>query len=387
MVIGFRACLRHIGWRSGRMHMTYKGSASALVLSVAMPAMGVSRIRVLLLWLALLCVIWPAGPAHADAIVDAKITANVYDIVPGQAGSKWSYYRDYYEPDTVGVEVHTCGGNNIATGSGGNWTVDAKTEPGGGATGISVSTHATADQNDQADVSINASDYLVDTWTLDPKDHPGVSEVRINGQLNLKGSLTSSHTGTGNASARVLLFSTIWSFAPSPYADGTYGSTDSGCCVQVGKPYPWSTGTELTLNEPLITTIPISVLMPVNVPWAFALGMEMYDTAFADTFPDSFQGCPCSPGKASVDANFIDTLSWGGITSIIDPTTGQPITDYELTSASGFDYSKPFVEPAAVPEPSSAFLLLSAFGGLCAIRRHRRRRLRCARASYFPAQN
>ena len=324
--------------------MTYKGSASALVLSVAMPAMGVSRIRVLLLWLALLCVIWPAGPAHADAIVDAKITANVYDIVPGQAGSKWSYYRDYYEPDTVGVEVHTSGGNNIATGAGGNWTVDAKTEPGGGATGISVSTHATADQNDQADVGINASDYLVDTWTLDPKDHPGVSEVRINGQLNLKGSLTSSHTGTGNASARVLLFSTIWSFAPSPYADGTYGSTDSGCCVQVGKPYPWSTGTELTLNEPLVTTIPISVLMPVNVPWAFALGMEMYVTAFADTFPDSFQGCPCSPGKASVDANLL-TPSVGAASrrlSTPPPASPSPTTNSPRPRAS------------IIPSPSSS---------------------------------
>jgi len=82
---------------------------------------------------------------------------------------------------------------------------------------------------------------------------------------------------------------------------------------------------------------------------------------------------PVFAGKGIGRCQFIDTLSWGGITSVIDPTTGQPITDYKLASTSGFDYSKPFVEPAAVPEPSSAFLLLSAFGGLCAIRRHRRR--------------
>jgi hypothetical protein len=56
-------------------------------------------------------------------------------------------------------------------------------------------------------------------------------------------------------------------------------------------------------------------------------------------------------GTATV-ASFGNTLRWGGISSVIDLSTGQPITDWTITSASGFDYSQP-----AVPEPSTAALL------------------------------
>jgi len=52
------------------------------------------------------------------------------------------------------------------------------------------------------------------------------------------------------------------------------------------------------------------------------------------------------------------TLTWGGIASITDVDTGELITDYTLTSASGFDYVHAFVaEPVSVPEPPSLWLL------------------------------
>jgi len=50
-------------------------------------------------------------------------------------------------------------------------------------------------------------------------------------------------------------------------------------------------------------------------------------------------------GTAFATAQFSHTLSWGGITSVTDADTGQPITDYTLTSASGFDYTHPFAGP------------------------------------------
>ena len=59
------------------------------------------------------------------------------------------------------------------------------------------------------------------------------------------------------------------------------------------------------------------------------------------------------PGHGEASAHFGHTLRWGGITSVVDSATGQPIESWAVTSDTGFDYSKPFV-----PEPASAVLLL-----------------------------
>ncbi len=59
--------------------------------------------------------------------------------------------------------------------------------------------------------------------------------------------------------------------------------------------------------------------------------------------------------ELALDADFSHTLSWGGILSVTDAVTGEPVDDWAIASANGFDYS-------AVPEPSSGLLLLL---GLC----------------------
>ena len=62
----------------------------------------------------------------------------------------------------------------------------------------------------------------------------------------------------------------------------------------------------------------------------------------------------------SVTAKFANdsskTLNWGGITEVLNPATGAPITNWTLTSESGFDYTKPF----PVPEPAGLALLAGA---------------------------
>jgi len=62
---------------------------------------------------------------------------------------------------------------------------------------------------------------------------------------------------------------------------------------------------------------------------------------------------------AVINADYSRTLNWGGITSVVDMATGEEVQGWTVSSASGFDYSKPF----GVPEPSSILLLAS---GLCA---------------------
>lgn len=67
---------------------------------------------------------------------------------------------------------------------------------------------------------------------------------------------------------------------------------------------------------------------------------------------------------ACFDANFTRTVRWGGIQSVTDEVTGELVTDWTITSASGFDYRY------AAPEPASLTLL-----GLASLwivpRRHR----------------
>ena len=81
-----------------------------------------------------------------------------------------------------------------------------------------------------------------------------------------------------------------------------------------------------------------------GVPYRIALDMQIFGDVMAER--DQI---------ADFDAEFQHTLRWGGIESVRDATTGEPITDWTITSDSGFDYSK----PADVPEPTSAILLLS----------------------------
>ena len=51
--------------------------------------------------------------------------------------------------------------------------------------------------------------------------------------------------------------------------------------------------------------------------------------------------------------DFAHTLLWGGIESVTDDATGEAVDGWTVTSASGFDYSK----PAQEPEPASWVLL------------------------------
>ena len=93
-------------------------------------------------------------------------------------------------------------------------------------------------------------------------------------------------------------------------------------------------------------------------PFPVALKLEMTGAA---EFVDG-SAATLSPGFAiaSFEAHFGNTLRWGGITRVIDRRTGAEITDYRITSASGFDYTQTF----PIPEPGSSVLLLVGVGGL-----------------------
>ncbi len=72
--------------------------------------------------------------------------------------------------------------------------------------------------------------------------------------------------------------------------------------------------------------------------------------------------------SAKFEDNFSDTVTWGGITSVTNAVTGEPILDWKVVSQSGFDYSKPY----PVPEPDT-FVLLS-FAAAVLVHRQRRQK-------------
>lgn len=108
--------------------------------------------------------------------------------------------------------------------------------------------------------------------------------------------------------------------------------------------------------------IEVTFLITNGVPYRLALDLDIFGDVMAER--DQI---------ADFDADFQHTLLWGGIESVRDATTGAPITDWTITSDSGFDYSK----PADVPEPSSLTLFVCAVGFCGAQRWRAYRRCRC----------
>jgi hypothetical protein len=119
------------------------------------------------------------------------------------------------------------------------------------------------------------------------------------------------------------------------------------------------------INPP--SSIPVSFVVRVGSPFHLTITLDALASAVADSGID-----PQNPGTASADsiADFSHTLSWGGITSVTD-SDGNPITDWTVTSDSGFDYSQPFVD---VPEPSTLAFLAIALPGLLLVSRYCRQR-------------
>jgi hypothetical protein len=81
-------------------------------------------------------------------------------------------------------------------------------------------------------------------------------------------------------------------------------------------------------------------------------------------------------GFAEFNASYEHTLSWGAITSVTKASTGEPILNWTVASATGFDYTQVF----PLPEPSPSLLLFVGMGRIRA-RGRRRPSLGCISAA------
>lgn len=128
---------------------------------------------------------------------------------------------------------------------------------------------------------------------------------------------------------------------------------------------PSSTQPSLQVRERL----PFSLATISNLDTRFEV--ELRAVAQGDVVFSNLSG----EGNFLSTADFGNTVGWGGITEVIDVLTGLPIEDWQIVSASGFDYSRTFVAP--VPVPAGIWLLGSAVVSACWVAS--RRNAPCAR--------
>jgi hypothetical protein len=112
-----------------------------------------------------------------------------------------------------------------------------------------------------------------------------------------------------------------------------------------------------------------------QIPGAFRV--ELFPPS--ELFPIGFSIELTGQANSSISNNQVDwdddtgsffgevsrSLRWGGVEAVYDFFTGEEIDDWTITSASGFDYSKPF----GVPEPSTLWTLLTGILTMCCRRR------------------
>jgi hypothetical protein len=244
---------------------------------------------------------------------------------------------------------------------------------GNGSLGVSASAFVTVGappvnrQSTVGDVDATVKAILTDQLTFDfggaQRLHRVVSLFTFDGDLDssVKGAY---HTSPNydydwvDASASAGL--RIYGSGLTPGAFNGPPGCSFGCYAATESIFDSHATINTTGNNSVIdhTQVYVSLDVIPNVPIDVAWTMELLVKAVVQNHDIANH----QSGRADVSANFGHTLAWGGIISITDETTGEAITDWTVTSASGFNYAN----PAGVPEPSGFVLIAVAFVGLTA---------------------
>jgi hypothetical protein len=213
----------------------------------------------------------------------------------------------------------------------------------------------------RADAGGSISAYWTDTTTFvdEPANgHP----VKVFATLKLEGSERGSSDGlspTGHG------HNGSWSTSVVLEGLGLLSQGSGGQGATLAHYYVGGLGVP-TVDLDATENIPISYLATLGDPAVFGEQMTINGAASASTLFNA-------PGEVDslFTSNYSHTLRWGGISSVVDLTTGQELEGWSVSSASGFDYS----QPAPIPEPAGVAIAGLVLGGVGLRGRRGRRQL------------
>ena len=314
--------------------------------------------------ISLLYLIGVSGPALA-----APVTASASVDIDG-----YLFDQDYpfgqvrvisehpHSTDPEAVELQTSR-TITAYGDTATWSVDSNAEDGLArvtASGSLISGSGPGELN------IVVAEGMATPLTLHPTS-PGVvqagDKLRATGTLHLDGSFTGAASGLALASAYLVITHTginLTGLHANSCGQGIAGIYRRGDGVLLGA---------YDCDSPPPSTIDWYMDMVPDVATPVATGLSLNLSLFTGLDPNDPENR--APGTASILANFGHTLTWGGVDSVTNLRTGELLTGWTLTSATGVDYSGSFSDLAAASEPGSLSLLPTGLGLAAYLRRRR----------------
>jgi hypothetical protein len=190
-----------------------------------------------------------------------------------------------------------------------------------------------------------------DTWFLNAV--PRYTNLRVRALWNVQGALTANANGLDDNN-----FGTIIHEQATDTLDFSGSGVTSG--LRAFSQSSSSLGNS-HLSPPHQILLDMVFRNHVGSPYSFFVNAY---TAASVSYGDYSYQYPGTSAIATLD--FGHTFTWGGITSVSDADTGEEITDWTLTSESGFDWIHAADE---VPEPSSLITALAAIVLLLPTRR------------------
>jgi hypothetical protein len=195
-----------------------------------------------------------------------------------------------------------------------------------------------------ANAFVEYKDELTFTFPTPPAD-----PAKISGYLNLTGNMNVAELEQG----------------PSIGAQSSVGVTISGTGITTASDGLTTVGIEGESFEDSVSDV-VLFSFDVSAGQAKAIALQLSLLGGIQFAGANFSVQQGAHASADFGGDFTGSLNWGGITSVTNARTGQPLANWTVASKSGFDYTQVF---PPVPEPSSAALVLAALAAFTSQRR------------------